>query len=132
LYLIDTNIWLERLLEQVKSQEVGKFLDSVPSERLFTTDFTFHSVGVVLGRLRRLDAFLQFTCDAFIDGGVSLVRLEPADMGQVVAIKEKFGLDFDDAYQYVAAQKHGLVLISFDSDFDRTERGRKTPAQAWP
>jgi predicted nucleic acid-binding protein len=36
-------------------------------------------------------------------------------------------LDFDDAYQYVAADKHNLVIVSFDGDFDRTERGRKTP-----
>ncbi|MFZ5897593.1 MAG: hypothetical protein ACOYU7_00150 [Bacillota bacterium] len=51
MYLVDTNIWLERLLDQAKSQEVGEFLDSVPSELLFITDFSFHSVGVVLGRL---------------------------------------------------------------------------------
>ena len=38
------------------------------------------------------------------------------------------GLDFDDAYQYVAAETHNLTLVSFDADFDRTERGRKTPA----
>lgn len=33
----------------------------------------------------------------------------------------------DDAYQYVTADKHNLVIVSFDADFDRTERGRKTP-----
>jgi predicted nucleic acid-binding protein len=38
-----------------------------------------------------------------------------------------FGLDFDDAYQYVAAERFGTVLVSFDSDFDRTKRGRKSP-----
>jgi predicted nucleic acid-binding protein len=36
-------------------------------------------------------------------------------------------LDFD-AYQYVAAEKHDLVIVSFDADLDHTERGRKTPA----
>jgi len=34
-----------------------------------------------------------------------------------------------DAYQYVAAGKHNLTLVSLDADFDRTERGRKTPAE---
>lgn len=127
MYLVDTNIWLERLLDQAKSQEVGEFLDSVPSELLFITDFSFHSLGVVLGRLCRLEAFLRFTRDALIDGAVSLVRLGPADMEEVVSVKGRFGLDFDDAYQYVAAEKYGLVLLSFDSDFDKTDRGRKTP-----
>jgi predicted nucleic acid-binding protein len=36
----------------------------------------------------------------------------------------------DDAYQHVAAEKYNLALVSFDSDFDHTERGRKTAAEA--
>ena len=39
----------------------------------------------------------------------------------------RFNLDFGDAYQYVVAERYGLTIVSFDSDFDRTERGRKTP-----
>ncbi|GEM_PF-4211460 len=31
---------------------------------------------------------------------------------------------------YVAAEKHDLVIVSFDSDFDRTERRRLMPDQA--
>ncbi len=40
---------------------------------------------------------------------------------------KRFSLDFDDAYQYAVAEKHGLEIISFDADFDRTEIGRKKP-----
>jgi len=29
MYLVDTNIWLERLLDQEKSDEVGEFLSAV-------------------------------------------------------------------------------------------------------
>jgi predicted nucleic acid-binding protein len=32
--------------------------------------------------------------------------------------------------KYVIAEKYGLTIISFDSDFDRTERGRTTPGIA--
>jgi len=28
-----------------------------------------------------------------------------------------------------AAEKHDLIIVSFDKDFDRTTRGRKTPAE---
>jgi len=42
-------------------------------------------------------------------------------------VAQRFGLDFDDAYQYVVAARYGLTIISFDTDFDRTEKGRKTP-----
>jgi uncharacterized protein len=53
--------------------------------------------------------------------------LDTIDLKQLLTIRRRFRLDFDDAYQYVAAEKHNLTLVSFDSDFDRTARGRKTP-----
>jgi predicted nucleic acid-binding protein len=46
-----------------------------------------------------------------------------------VFLGELYGLDFDDAYEYVAAIGHSLTLVSFDADFDHTELGRKSPAQ---
>ena len=129
MYLVDTNIWLERLLDQTRSREVGHFLDHIPSERLFITDFAFHTIGVVLSRLNQMEVLLRFIEDAFIDGAVGLIHLEPGDTERLVSVIEQFNLDFDDAYQYVAAEKYNLALVSFDSDFDHTERGRKTPAE---
>ena len=129
MYLVDTNVWLERLLDQVRSEEAGHFLDHLPSERLFVTDFAFHSIGVVLSRLNHTDVLLRFVQDAFVDGAVGLIHLDPGDTERLVYAMEQFNLDFNDAYQYIAAEKHDLALVSFDSDFDRTERGRKTPAQ---
>ncbi len=58
MYLVDTNVWLERLLGQERSKEVGRFLASTSSERLFVTDFAFHSIGIVLGKLNQNDALL--------------------------------------------------------------------------
>ena len=40
---------------------------------------------------------------------------------------EQFRLDFDDAYQYVAAEWAEAVIVSYDDDFDRTVRRRQTP-----
>jgi predicted nucleic acid-binding protein len=128
-YLVDTNVWLERLLDQARSEEVGRFLDHTPSDQFFITDFAFHSIGVVMNRLKRMDALLGFTWDAFIDGAVSLVHLEPEDMQHIARVIDRFGLDFDDAYQYAAAEKYGLTIVSFDSDFDRTDLGRRIPAE---
>lgn len=129
MYLVHTNVWLERLLDQARSEEVGQFLDHIPSERLFITDFTFHSIGVVLNRLHQREALLRFVQDAFVDGAVVLMGLEPEDIQHLLRVIEQFNLDFDDAYQYAAADKYDLTLVSFDSDFARTERGRKTPAE---
>lgn len=130
MYLIDTNIWLERLLDQERSSEVKNFLDQIPSEQLFITDFSFHSIGIVMKRLNQGEAFLKFVRDAFIEGAAVLVVLKPEDMSRLLQAMDQFNLDFDDAYQYTAAEKYDLTLISFDSDFDRTPRGRRTPAQA--
>ena len=127
MYLVDTNVWLERLLDQERSWEVGRFLDRISSDQLFITDFSFHSIGIVLSRLKCVDAFLQFVRDAFIDGDVSIVCLGPEGMAKVVGAMQRFNLDFDDAYQYVVAERYGLTIVSFDADFDRTERGRKVP-----
>ena len=129
MYLIDTNIWLERLLRQTKSEEVGRFLAHIPSEQMFITDFAFHCIGLILIRLNRGDALLQFSRDAFIEGDVSLIHLRPENMATIVNIMQQFNFDFDDAYQYVAAERYSLTIISFDSDFDRTEIGRKTSDQ---
>lgn len=130
MYLIDANVWLERLLDQARSEEVRQFLERTPSERLFVSDFAFHSIGVVLAKLNRTEALLRFTRDAFVDGAVGLIHLEPEDTERLAQIIERFHLDFDDAYQYAVAEKHNLTIVSLDSDFDRTERGRRTPAQA--
>jgi predicted nucleic acid-binding protein len=46
-----------------------------------------------------------------------------------VSASKNFNLDFDDAYQYAVAEKHGLNIVSFDADFDRTEKKRKVPGQ---
>ena len=129
MYLVDTNVWLERLLDQTKANEVGHFLDRVSSERLFITDFAFHSIGVVMVKLERKEGLSSFVQDTLIDGAVSLIHLEPEDTQHLLRIIEQFGFDFDDAYQYSAAEKYNLTIVSLDSDFDRTPRGRKTPAE---
>src|SRR5207249_3762703 len=102
MYLVDTNIWLERLLGQAESDEVGQFLDQIPTNQLFITDFAFHSIGVILTRLKRKSALLDFVQDIFVDGPVTLVSLEPQETKDLVDAMDRYHLDFDDAYQYVA------------------------------
>ena len=128
MFLVDTNVWLEVFLEQERAEEAKAFFSRIPSDRLGITDFSLHSIGIILARLARFGAFLKFLQD-IQDGGVAMIRLRPADMQALGGIMERFRLDFDDAYQYRAAQRYGLVLVSFDADFDRTDRGRKRPGQ---
>jgi predicted nucleic acid-binding protein len=82
-YLIDTNIWLERLLDQDRSAEVGEFLDRVANDRLYLTDFTLHSIGIVLTKLDHAQTFSRFVKDVLIDGAVHLIALRSEDMTSV-------------------------------------------------
>jgi hypothetical protein len=50
--LVDSNMWLERLMDQARSEGVGRFIDYIPSEKLFIADFAFHSIGVIIGKLK--------------------------------------------------------------------------------
>ena len=70
---------------------------------------------------------MQFTEDLLIRGGIEVISLSPSDFRSLVDYSKKFGLDFDDAYQYRLLEKHGLNLISFDKDFDTTSKGRLEP-----
>lgn len=128
-FLVDTSVWLERLLGQDRAVEVGQFLARVPSGHLSITDFAFHSICILLCAIGRRDALAVFIREGFAGAGLQVIRLEPSETELVLATMARFNLDFDDAYQYAAAEKFGLILVSLDSDFDRTERGRKTPAE---
>ena len=57
------------------------------------------------------------------------MRLELEDMQDIARAARRFGLDFDNAYQYAAAEKCGLTIVSLDADFSRTEWGRKPPGE---
>jgi predicted nucleic acid-binding protein len=93
------------------------------------TDFTLHSIGVILCRMKQTEVLISFVMDVFTHGAVGLIHLESSDTGKIVQATTKYGLDFDDAYQYVAAQVSNLEMVSFDGDFDRTDSGRKSPSQ---
>ena len=99
----------------------------ISTDRLSMSDFTLHYIGVILSRLGQHAILLQFVDDVVVQGGVALVSVQPEAMPRLVKVMDQFNLDFDDAYQYVAAEQSNAIIVSFDGDFDRTDRGRQTP-----
>jgi len=116
-FLIDTNIWLEELLNQVQSEEVRYFLDSVPVNLLFISDFTLHSIGVIMGRFKKYDEYKIFINDLFIDGEIKLLGLTAIETKDVFNLIRSNNLDFDDSYQYIISKKYNLHIVTFDNDF---------------
>ena len=127
-YLLDTNIFLELLLEQGNSDSVRALLTSKSPEELSISDLAFHSIGIILYQKNAAHLFTDFIRDLFGDGGIAIISLGSEDMERLERVSTTFNLDFDDAYQYVIAEKFGLVLVSFDTDFDSTDRKRIIPA----
>jgi predicted nucleic acid-binding protein len=125
--LLDTNIFLEVILQQERAGEVQALLSAIDQHEFFLSDYSLHSVGLLLFRKRQHEVFRQFLVDMFLEAGVEIIALSAREMEGVIEVAKQFILDFDDAYQYAVAERHGLTVISFDSDFDRTERGRKLP-----
>ncbi len=126
MYLVDTNIFLEALLRQERTTEVQSFLQSVDLDTIFITDFSVYSIGIALFRLKNLTLFTRFVEDMIVDG-IRILSLTLEDLKTLNQPIQKFNLDFDDAYQYTAAVRYNLQLISFDRDFDKTDRERKEP-----
>jgi predicted nucleic acid-binding protein len=71
---------------------------------------------------------LRFLSDLFGEGRITIPGLGGGDMVRVEEVVPAYGMDFDDACQQVVCGKNDLVLISFDTHFDRTARKRVIPA----
>ncbi|MBS4028727.1 MAG: type II toxin-antitoxin system VapC family toxin [Ignavibacteriales bacterium] len=129
MYLVDSNIWLELLLEQEKQEEVREFLNRLDGNELSITEFSLYSIGLILTQLKKQNLFEDFLTDTIMSAGVHCVRLTLDELKELLLMTKQHLLDFDDAYQYTVAEKYDLHIVSFDTDFDRTPRGRMTPQQ---
>jgi predicted nucleic acid-binding protein len=127
--LIDTNIVLEVILEQAKAEEARALLVKTEEHEFFISDYALHSIGLLLFRQKQHHVFQEFVDDMMFQAGMVVASLSVEDMVSVIEAAQRFDLDFDDAYQYAVAERYGLTVVSFDADFDRTERGRKTAGE---
>lgn len=116
MYLVDTNIFLEVLLDQEKQDICKRFLDANVGN-LHISDFSLHSIGVILFRNKREDIFQKFVRDAITD--IEVITLSKRSYEDLAEIKGRAGLDFDDTYQYKIAKEYGLEIVTLDRDFEK-------------
>ncbi len=122
--LVDTNIFLEVLLEQSRAGEARELL-GIGVHDFLVSDFSLHSIGVLLLKRNKADAFLKFVSDIVIRAGTAVARLNASDMAALVGHAASFSLDFDDAYQYALADKYDLTIVSFDRDRQNGTRKKR-------
>jgi uncharacterized protein len=94
---------------------------------LYISDFVLHAVCLISLRHQAIQVLTQFLNDAIASAALNVIEIPSEELLEVLDTVQLLGLDFDDAYQYVLAEKEGLSLVSFDKDFDKTPRGRQTP-----
>lgn len=123
---------MEALRNRPRAGEVGSYLDAIAPEAIAVTDFALHSIGVALRRHRALGEYAPFIADTVLAGGLAVLTIPTPDLGLVAETASALSLDFDDAYQYLVAERFDLVIVSLDAHFDRTPRGRKSPAEVTP
>ena len=115
-FLVDTNVFLEILLSQDKKEHCKMFLNNNIGI-LNITDFSFHSIGVILFRYAKEDIFQKFIEDVIPK--IQLISLPIKLYMEVINAKRNLNLDFDDAYQYSTAKYYELTVATMDKDFKK-------------
>ena len=120
MFLVDTNIILEILLKQDKRKKCRKFLDDNIGN-IHITDFSLHSIGIILFKYNKEDSFKKFVGDFMPNARI--LSLPPELYGDIVDIRKNLHLDFDDAYQYRIAKYYELKVVTMDKDFEKVKDG---------
>lgn len=112
--LADTNIFLEILLQRKKSAICKAYLDDNASS-LFISDFSLHSIGLILLKGNAIEILRKFLADSF--PAIRILTLPTNAYESLIEAAQKFALDFDDAYQHAIAKNFNLKIATLDQDF---------------
>jgi len=118
MYLIDTNVFLEILLKQDKSEISKNFLDKNKGS-LKITDFSLHSIGLILLRNNKVAELQRFIIDVLPK--INILTLPLDKYKDLIFAAKNYNLDFDDAYQYLIAKTFGLEFVTMDKDFEKIQ-----------
>jgi predicted nucleic acid-binding protein len=94
------------------------------------TVYSLHSIAVIMERLESVNHYKRFLHEITEYDGLLLHFFTPWEEISVCEAATNHDLDFDDAYQYQAAEAISASIVSFDEDFDKTDMGRMTPQEA--
>ena len=117
-FLVDTNVFLEILLNQPDRAKCEQFLQQ-NTGALAIADFSLHSIGVIALRRQQAKLFNDFLTDSLPN--LELLHLDRIGYPAVARAAQIFNLDFDDAYQFTVAKAHGLAIATQDRHFERVK-----------
>jgi predicted nucleic acid-binding protein len=126
LILLDTNIFLEYLLDRKDAKDCGRLLTKLSRGEVegVVTRYSLHSIETVY-KSRLLAGFLA-NLDRSL--GLSVRDTTTAEEVEVANISRTIGLDFDDTMQYYVAKKLGVDrIVTFDHHFEGLDIPRAEP-----
>ncbi len=115
-HLIDTNVLLELIFQGRHFAKCKSFIEQ--NDNFYITDFAVNSAGVMLFRNNEFilwKAFLQFV-EPF-----EIISLSNSEKQKLISVSLQMKLDYDDAYQWLAAKNNGCALVTLDKDFSKTK-----------
>ncbi|PIN90591.1 VapC toxin family PIN domain ribonuclease [Candidatus Pacearchaeota archaeon CG10_big_fil_rev_8_21_14_0_10_32_14] len=128
-YLIDTNIFLEILLNQQYANDCEKLLKKISKSKdsFYVSSFTLHSIEVIMTRNKQEIALVDFLL--FFDKS-KIIRIDTSTSDEQYACKimNESKLDFDDSIQLSLCKKSNLTIVSYDKHFDKTSIKRIEPS----
>ncbi|MEM1949827.1 MAG: PIN domain-containing protein [Candidatus Caldarchaeum sp.] len=113
-----------------RSEECKQLLRLVRDGKInaLVTDFTIHSIIVLMDGFKRLDALKTFLASLTAYKGLKIHHTSLADELTAVEIALTQGLDMDDAIQYSAAlSSNAESIVSFDKHLDGLKTPRREP-----
>ncbi len=102
MYLVDTNIFLEVLLSRGRKKPCKRFLGMLRDDKRsgVVTDFTVHSIIVIMEGFGRLNEPKKFLCSLTTYKGLQVFLTGLSVEVKAVKLALKGKLDMDDAIQY--------------------------------
>lgn len=125
-FLVDTNIFLNIILKTKESEKCKGFFDKVDLKRIYISDFSFYSIGIILFGLKKFDDFNRFATD-LLETEIEVINISLDNITKIRDNTIKYSLDFDDSYQYTLAREKDLKLVTYDKDFLSTDIDCLTP-----
>ena len=87
---------------------------------IILSEFSVHSIGVILFKQKKFTIFDRFVSDIANNG--KIITLPLVKYPQISVIAQKYQLDFDDSIQTAIAMEYNLGIITIDGDFKKVAR----------
>ena len=123
--IIDSNIFLEFLLNQEKAETCKDFLNKTVRGEIeaITVDFIIDSVVISMKRNNKsLSDIMGFLKKLINSRGIRIYSVSMNDRIEAVKIMGKYNLDYDDSLILQSAMStNSKEILSFDKHFDKVK-----------